>query len=392
MISNDSKNILYIIDTTGPGGAETVLLNIVKNLDHRRFRPSIALPDIGWLYQELKQLDTMDVAVIPGSKGRFNWLLLRVLSKLLRQKKIDIVHCHLFGSSLYGSMLGLSYHIPVVCTFHGTFDFALQDPLLGLKSLIINKGSTKLTFVSKFLQEYFITKTQLSQKKSEVVYNGIYFHENAKVDLIEFKRKYGINGAEFVIGCVGNIKPVKGYDILIRAASEMLKKERNCRFLIAGEPHGNHLEFLLGLRAHFGLERSVTFLGYQPDVAKVYSLMDLFVLPSLTEGFSLSTIEAMGYGIPAIVTKCGGPEEIIRDGENGYVIERNRSDLLSAAILKLLRDNDLRKKMGLYGMESVRARFGIRRMVDSYQDIYDVCLHKKPFYWGGRDPGRECQN
>ena len=179
-------NVLHLIDTTGPAGAETVLLNIVKRLDKNRYRSCIALPDKGWLYKELKGLKNVSLEIIKAS-GSFNTRLISILLKLVKNKNIDIIHSHLFGTALYGSILGMLSNLPVVCTLHGSLDLPANRRLMGLKRLIINVGSSRIVFVSDHLRRFFINTVGLNEKKCQVIYNGIDFQDDENTYNIDDK-------------------------------------------------------------------------------------------------------------------------------------------------------------------------------------------------------------
>ena len=180
-----------------------------------------------------------------------------------------------------------------------------------------------------------------------------------------------------IIGSVGNIKPAKGYDVLLRAVKLVVSQEKKCRFIIAGETSDRYFKELLELRDKLELREHVSFLGYQENIKSIYRMMDVFVLPSISEGFSLSTIEAMSFGIPVVVTKSGGPEEIVIDDHSGLLAEVKNEKELAKSILRLVYDIGLRKKLGKNGRDTVMERFDIKMMVKSYQEVYDSELAKK---------------
>jgi glycosyltransferase involved in cell wall biosynthesis len=360
--------ILHTIDTTGPGGAETIFISLIKGLDRQKFEPTVIIRGRGWVYNELLKIGIEPIFI--NSRGSFNLRYLFELVHVIRQKKIDLIQSHLFGSNVYSSLVGMICNIPVISTFHGFIDMRDKERFSLMKRWIVNLGSKKIVFVSDKLKHFYVTSKGFSKKKSVTIYNG--------VDTLNFKpqpdtsirEKLGLGPDNLLVGSVGNIRPAKGYDYLLEAARLVINQYPRVRFVVAGEGSGKLFDSLLDLRKKLELENHFFFIGFEPDVSKFINNLDIFVLPSVSEGFSISTIEAMACGVPVIATRSGGPEEIVRDTENGLLVKASSSIDLAGGMSKLFMDAGLKQKLISIGLETVTTKYSIKSMISSYCQIY----------------------
>lgn len=360
--------VLHTIDTTGPGGAETVFVNLAKGLDSRRFDSFAAITGPGWVSDELRKKGIEPIFV--QAKGGFNLQYILELGRIIREHKINLVQSHLLGSNLYSSIAGMIYHVPVVSTFHGFVDIDNRDRLMSVKSRIINLGANKIVFVSDRLREFFVSVYGYSAVKSVIIYNGIdtSVFQSRRDDSI--RKELGLNTDHVLIGAIGNIRPAKGYECFLKAARLIHDRYPQCRFVIAGEGSGSLYGSLLKLRNDLNLEKVFSFLGFRDDSAKVLNNIDVFVLSSFSEGFSMSTIEAMACGIPVVVTRSGGPEEIVIDGENGIIVGLQDHVDIADAIINLIKPSMFRDKLVDSAKKTISDKFLLSRMVNEYQEIY----------------------
>lgn len=359
--------VLHTIDTTGPGGAETVFINLIKGLDSNHFQSIAAIRGQGWVCDTLRKQGVEPIFV--NSRGGFNLGYLRDLIRVIRRYKIDIVQSHLFGSNLYCSIAGLICRVPVVSVFHGFVDTKEGERLLPLKTRLINRGSRKLVFVSDRLQDYYVKKLGFSASKAVTIYNGVdtsVFYPKKDEGI---RKELGIEKENVLIGALGNIRPAKGYDVFLKAAKLIHDKHPECRFLVAGQGSGELMDSLLRLRKELDLEEVFFFIGFKPDAAQVLNNLDIFVLPSVSEGFSISTIEAMACGVPVVVTRSGGPEEIVENGINGVLVESGPEDI-AKGVVSLIEQADLMDDLKVKALAEVEEKFSLRAMIEQYRLYY----------------------
>ena len=362
------KKILHIIDTTGPGGAETVFIDLACRLPKDKYKSIVLIRGKGWVYEELKRRNIE--SILMDAKGSFNWRYLKQLAALIRKERIDLIQSHLLGSNVYASLAGLMTGRPVVSTFHGAVDIGENERLKELKFAAINLGSRCIVAVSNHLRENIITRSSLRANKTTVIYNGINTADFATTQSNDLRAHFGWPNDDMIIGSLGNIRPAKGYSILLQSAALLKDVDPHFRFVIAGQGKSDLYDGLLELRKELGLEQHVHFLGFVADPAWFLSNLDLFLLSSTSEGFSIATIQAMAASLPVLVTRSGGPEEIVTHGENGWMIDSGSPHAIAEALLKLAADTTLAARLAKKGKEHANSSFDIASMLSAYEKIY----------------------
>lgn len=366
------KTILHIIDTTGPGGAETVFIDLATNLPPDQYHSVVVIRGRGWVYEELCRRGVTPILL--EAKGSFNWRYLKALTSLIRRERVDLIQSHLLGSNVYSALAGLITRKPVVATFHGAVDIGERERLPGLKFGAINLGASSIVAVSDSLRENIVNRTPLRSHKTSVIYNGINTADFNRPPADALRRQMGWHADDMIIGSLGNIRPAKAYDVLLRAAALLKDRTPRFRFVIAGQGKGGLYEDLLKLKAELGLDDTVHFLGFNDNPAEFLSNLDLFLLSSSSEGFSIATIQAMAAGLPVIATRSGGPEEIITHAETGWLVPVGNPEAITQAIETLSADRDLRTTMARKGQQHARLTFDIHAMLSAYQRIYESLI------------------
>ncbi len=366
------KNILHIIDTTGPGGAETVFIELLTHLPAEKYHPVVVIRGKGWVYEELCRRGFSPILL--DAKGSFNWRYLKNLLALIRRENIDLIQSHLLGSNVYCAIAGLLSRKPVVATFHGQVDIGLYERLKGLKFAALNFGANAIVAVSDNLRQDIISRTPLRVSKTRVVYNGIdtAAFQRPRSDVL--RQQFGWHDDDIIIGSLGNIRTAKAYDVLLHAAARLKHSEAKYRFVIAGQGKAGLYDDLLALRKQLALEDTVHFLGFNDDPAGFLANLDLFLLSSTTEGFSIATIQAMVSGLPVIVTRSGGPQEIVTHNVNGWMIAPGEAQAIAEAVEKVSQDAALKQRLAEQGRQHALATFDISAMLNGYESIYQQLL------------------
>jgi glycosyltransferase involved in cell wall biosynthesis len=363
------KNILHIIDTFGTGGAESVYLQLVDRLDPNRFRSFPAVLGDGWLRTSVIALGHRPIDT--RTHGSFDLGYLKQLIGLIRSYRIDVIQTHLLTTAVYGTVAGRLTGTPVVCTFHGIND--VKGRQLGLKSAIVSRGASQVVFVSEYLKRELICRGLFARSRNTVIYNGVDSVRFAPRTHASLRSDLGIANDEVLVGAVGRIIHAKGFDVLLRAAHLLRQHRVKFRFLIIGEKLADDDtdSVLLQLRGALGLDRDVHILPFRTDIECAFSSMDIFVLSSRTEGFSLTTVEAMASGLPVIATASGGPQEIITPGVDGIVVPPDAPEALAQALAMLVENPSLARRLSQRARETAVRRFSLERMVKQYEELYD---------------------
>lgn len=376
--------VLDIIDTGGPGGAETVFLQVATRLEPARFRSAAVVSEPGWLSGRLRE-SGLEPLIVPA-KGSFNVQYLCALRRIARQTKADVIVAHLYGSALYASLLGTILSIPVVSVLHGHTDVAPSGRLSALKPAIVRCGSNAVVFVSGPLKKALEPHLRIPASRCVVIPNGVdtdVFRPGRDRSL---RVELGLPDDTVLVGAIGNVRPPKAYEVLLRAIHILLARSTRFHLVIAGDCSGPLAEELLQLCHELGIERHVTFLGLRADVVRILNNLDIFVLSSTTEGFSIACIEAMACGVPVVATRSGGPEYIL-EGGCGVLVPTGNPEALADAVAKVASSKDFGAAMTVMAMKRVHQEFSLSRMLTRYEELLISVVRKRGEAGSGQTSG-----
>jgi len=185
----------------------------------------------------------------------------------------------------------------------------------------------------------------------------------------EIIAKYGLSPDFFWIGSVGRLEPEKNYSMLLHSIACMNRwPGRKSKLVLIGD--GSQMQPLKELAATLGIESQVVFLGKQLYIHEILQLLDVFVLSSLTEGTSISLLEAQACGVPAVVTDVGGNGFIVRHGTNGFLCPVNDTEEMAAALCRLRDEPDTWRAMAIAARGRVETGLNLDSMVGQYQELY----------------------
>ncbi len=207
----------------------------------------------------------------------------------------------------------------------------------------------------------------------ETIINGIDLEQfNGTNGKSAFKASLGIPDDIPVIGTVGRLEIDKGRELLIEAARRVTDKGREAIYLIVGD--GTEMENLKSMARNLGLADRILFTGHQQDVRPFLEVMDIFVVPSRSEGTPMALLEAMLMGKPVVVTPVGGVPDVVKNGVSGIVLRERTADQLAEGLLTILADDVLARSMGEQGRQCVESKYSARRMAERYESVYRECL------------------
>jgi glycosyltransferase involved in cell wall biosynthesis len=384
------KTILHLSESVGVGGAETVFIQLATLGSNDRLRNLAALPGPGWAADALNAAGVRPLHVsISRSGSPVDLGLYRSIVRLIRDYDVDLVQSHSLGISVYSCLAGLRTRTPVVCTLHGVVDLGRADRNRRIKLGILRRGAAKIVLVSNHLQEKLLAESRIPEDRTAVVYNGVDCDRHSMAQDRTFRAELEIDDDSFLFGAVGNVRAPKAYDNLLRAAAIAVTSNPKMRFAVVGEGSGKLLDELLRLRAELGLEDIVQFAGFRQDVSVPLRNFDGFVLSSRSEGFPIAPIQAMAAGLPAVATRCGGPEEQITDGVDGLLVPPENPQALASAMLRVASDASLRAQLGQAARATARARFSLTKMLSSYEEMYQALIGQRDQAWARNDAAVE---
>ncbi|MCP4607487.1 MAG: glycosyltransferase family 4 protein [Planctomycetes bacterium] len=305
-------------------------------------------------------------------RARFLWLLVfwpRSLA-LIRRINPQLVHAQSLSVSISSFLAKKLYGIPYLVWARGD-DVYLQPNFSTPLFKLSMRDADSLIALTNHMRDYIQQK--ICDRDIIIVPNGIDFERFKNLSKDEVRCDLKANADDRLVICVSGFRPVKGVRYLIEAMQIITQKNRSIKLLLAGD--GPEEESLKELVRQLNLDACVDFLGQLPynDVPRYMAASDLFVLPSLSEGFPNVGLEAMASGLPVVATNVRGLSEIIEDGENGFLVEPEKPDQIAEKVLSLLEDDGLRHKISGNNREKAKS-YSWARVAERVEEIYQSHL------------------
>jgi glycosyltransferase involved in cell wall biosynthesis len=358
--------VMSVIDTGGPGGAETVFLHTVTRLDPQKFRSVPVISREGWLSARVREAGIEPLIV--SASGSFNLSYLRELLNIAKRRRADVLAAHLYGSAIYCSLAGMIARKPVISVLHGQSDVGRKERFAGAKAALVRHGSDKVVYVSEALRTDLQARLRLPAARGVVIPNGVDLTRFQPARDRSLRTELGLRDDHILVGAIGNIRRPKAYEVLLRAAHALANRSDRYHFAIAGDATNKLGAELLELRRQLGLGSRVSFLGLRTDVVTILNNLDIFALSSRTEGFSIACIEALACGVPVVATRSGGPEQIL-NAECGVLVPVDDPEALAGGIESIAMDPARAESMVAAGLNRVRENFSLRTMISSYETL-----------------------
>jgi len=361
------KKILHLHNTSSIGGAEQMFINLANFINPDKFKSYVGVFREGELTSELRKRG-IKFLWLKESTQVYDYKFLKNIIQLIKQNRIDLIHSHTWGTDFYGYWASKILGIPMISTIHNRY-YIFEKWSRKLSYKVFISQIKKIVAVSKDIQDLLREKLKLSPQKVRLIYNGIDTHKfENKMDLEPLRKELNLREKELILGNVGNLREVKDHHTLILSFHKVASFFPQAKLLIVGE--GELKIRLIKLCAELGLENRVLFLGHREDVNLLLGLMDLFILSSHSEGCSISVLEAMASGKPVVATRVGGNPELVLEGKTGFLVPPAEPEKLAEKTIFLLRNEDLRVKMGDEGRKRVNEKFSLETMLKNYEELY----------------------
>ncbi len=362
-------HIMHVIYSLGIGGAENILINLINEINQDIFISSICcIEKSGILATRIKR---KDIKIFECYRGKGDYLLPLKLYKLFKKERVDVVHTYGW-SGFDGIVAAKLAGIPLIIHTEVGRDIGEINNLKRRKILgrrLISSLVNHLVTVSEELKDSLIKTSKISPDKIICIHPGVSLEEfEFPIDKNKNKKGIGFKEDTIVIGSVGRLDPIKNYPNLIYAAREIINEYPDIRFVLVGDgPLKNKLESII---KELDLEGKVILLGRVDNVLPFLKIMDIFVLPSFSEGLSVSILESMACGLPIVATNVGGNPEIVLDGVTGILVPPENCSTLAMAIMKLIKNPEIAKEMGIAGQKRIKTEFSFSKMINSYEKLY----------------------
>ncbi len=366
--------VLFLTDSDVFAGTERHIFDLASALK-RDFADQIvvrvACPAPSPLEEKCRAAPIVFTAI--PKRGPVGWNAVRTLRRLLRSRKVDLIHAHNGRTALAAALaVTLARRGALVTTQHflspnHTTQSGLKSAISLLGHRFVNRRAKNVVAISRAVQDAMRARGEANDR-SVIVLNGVpdsrhRVLENAN----EVRQKFDATERPLIV-CASRLQSEKGLDVLIAAMKIVVETKPDTLCLLAGE--GNLQNELQAQIERAKLTQNVRLVGFQNDVTSLVEAADIFVLPSLNEPFGLSLIEAMSLGKAVIATNVGGPLEIVEHEKSGVLVAPSSSKELAQAISRLLDDQKLRERLG----EAARARyencFTVERMAREIATVY----------------------
>ncbi len=357
--------IVLAIESSGPGGAENVVLRLAEGLRRAGHLPIIGTLRPGWMTDRAATMG-FPVWIAPQRSGFDPGWVPRFAARL-RPERIQLVHTHEFAMNVYGGAAARLMGISSVATIHGRH-WVADRPRRAVAYRLLRRLGLRLVAVSHDLARFLAHGLSIPLDAIEVIHNGIpippSFPPAERAAKQEARAGLGIPASDPLLVAVGNLYPVKDHANLLRAAAML-----PCvHVAIAGR--GGEEGTLRGLAAELAITDRVHLLGLRDDVDRVLLAGDVFVQPSRSEGLPLAILEAMAAGVPVVATRVGGVAEAVVDGETGILVAPGDSPALASALRAVLAMPDVGAGLGQAGRVRAIKEFSVERMVERYRRLY----------------------
>ena len=366
-------NILYTIETHGPGGAEQVLVNIADQFKSIGFNPYGYFIEKGWIVEQFKK-NGFNFRYFPN-KYTIDFPLLINLAKFISNNNIKLIHAHEFSMGFYSVLAAKLNNIPCVITVHGKSEYFLNNKYkkIAYEFAINNSCFICVSYnLREWICEQFKNINDITVINNGIDYNNLRNKQKASSQKWKLLEEFNLPKNEIIISSVGRLYHVKGQIYLIDAAEIILKDFPNTHFVFAGG--GPDLSLLKSIILEKKLNSNITFLGESDRIADLLSITDIFVSSSLSEGLSMSILEAMASKLPIVATRVGDNERLLIDGLNDCLVEAGNVYQLSDKIKYFLKSQKLRCLYGKIAYNTVVNHFSMDSMIKKYKAIYDSLL------------------
>ena len=372
-------------DGTVYGGVEVYLLTLLRHLDYSRYNPAVVMPGYNYPFRPhgfQEQVEALGVPLLtppnPGKARKLSFIKDVInMQRLFKQTETQVVHIQ-------------------TSRFDGGRRATLAARLAGISAVIrtehiapsvnMNSYSKYTTKPFDWLTNYIITDSNSNRYEQIKLLNRaprkvICYHCGIELgrfnpihDTSAAKLRLGLDPALPVVGAVGRLVEQKGHTYLVSAAVRVIKEFGPVNFLLVGD---GLLEAQLKAQvAQLGITPYFHFVGFQSNHIPFMEAMDVTVMSSIFEGFSVSMLEFMAMGKPTVVTDYPSFLEAVTDGESGVVVAMRDGEAMAEGILKLLRNPTFAHKIGQAALARVRQEFSIQRLADGMMNLYDNILIK----------------
>lgn len=296
--------------------------------------------------------------------------------RIVLERGVNLIQTHGYKSNLIGFVLQTLCRRPWIAFAHGYTDDNWKVRLYNWIDRVVLRYADRIVTVSDSMRALLI-RSGVREDKIRLIYNAIETSDvRPTTEAAEVKKRHGVAADQKVVGVIGRLSPEKGQLIFLQAMAKTVKRCPNMIALIVGE--GPDQAMLKDYCRKNDLCDRVVFVGYQQNIREYYRILDVLVLPSLSEGLPNTVLEAMSFGVPVLATSVGGVPEIIDEEKgNGVLVPPDDPDALAQRLAALLTDDSARQAIGLRGQRSLLPRFSPDHRAGEIVGLYHELLRTR---------------
>ena len=360
-------HLMQVVLSLAPGGTERLVIEISRRLAGIFDVTVCCLDDEGAWAPELRNAG-IEVIALRRESG-FRPGIGRQIAQLARERGVALLHCHQYSPFVYGRIAKAVHpQLGLIYTEHGRLSDAPPSWKRQLVNPLLSQFDGAIVAVSDDLRQY-MNASRFPRARVGVVRNGI---DPAPLPSAADRRlareRLGIADGEFVIASVARLDPVKDFPMMLDAYAAARPSLPPSRLLLIGD--GPERPALEARAARPDLAGAVQFLGMRDDARALLCAADLYANSSISEGVSITILEAMAAGVPIVATSAGGTPEVLADGLAGVLVPARNPERLAQAMVALAKDGAMRKRLAHLGRQRVETSFTVQRMVAEYVQLY----------------------
>lgn len=371
----EPRRVALVTSRLQSGGKERCVVNLADGLFERGWSPVVICLEKAPVDCTIRHRE-IPIFTIEKWSGH-DWRLPFLLANLFRRERIAIAHSHNWGTQLEVALAGRMSGVPaLVHTQHG-LDYGVGDArdegrgwLRRWLKRTSARAYAKVVAVSSEVRDELQREWRLPGSRLLLIHNGIHIPPSLPDAAAreEGRRALGIAASDVAIGAVGIFRPVKNFHLLIGAFAMVSMARPNALLLMIGD--GPLRAGLEEEARRLGVSDRIRFLGLRADVPRILPCLDIYALSSISEGLSISILEAMAAALPIVATRVGGNGEAIEEGSTGLLVPSRDREAFAAGLENLVADSERRRRMGDAGRRRALERFAVDRMISEYEGVY----------------------
>jgi len=372
-VSSIRARVVYLAHTLAVGGAEEMILNLVRYLPNEYERSVICIDRPGPIGAEIEKTGVafQSLGLQPGLRRPVD--LLR-LQQFIHAAQPTIVHTFLLTASLYGRFAAMLARVPIVVGSEVNI-YERKQPLHRLAERWLMQHTDAVVASAGSVRDFYIDQIGADPDKVVVIYNAVDWAQlTSTMTRAELRTEFGIPLDAPTAGIIARLTEQKAHKVLLDA---LVSRPELSSMHVVAVGDGDLRDELRGRAERLGLSGRVHFVGARRDLGNILGAVDMFVMPSLWEGLPLSLVLAMGAGLPVVASRVAGIPEVVQDGVSGLLVDPGSVSQLADAMSRLVLDDQLRVKLGRESQAFVRPRFGVDGYITETTALYERLLAAK---------------